>query len=148
MTLGTGGLAATGSQMFAGITVISAMANWNTDELFFLAVCALIVLFCSWIGFWMLLPLQWLTKGPDQSRSLAEMYVLPQIHGSESHNSPVLLFFFFAFCRLWLKRTKQHLECGGSLKPDRIPSSGQQRMLLWPWDFGSCVHEVWIKRSK
>lgn len=27
MTLGTGGLAATGSQMFAGITVISAMAN-------------------------------------------------------------------------------------------------------------------------
>lgn len=46
LALGTGGLAATGSQIFAGIIVVSAIENSTIAELFFLAVCAGIVLFC------------------------------------------------------------------------------------------------------
>jgi len=49
-TLGTGGLAAAGSQSFAGMIVITVIRSSNTDKPF-LAICVGIVLFRSSISF-------------------------------------------------------------------------------------------------
>lgn len=113
-----------GSQSSAGITLINVIRSCNTDKLRRQPVQGLS---CSWIcseSF----PHAALTTCSGRSRSPAGMSVLPQNLGSESHHSPVL--FFFAFCRPWPKRSKQHPEGGGSLEPGRIDSNGQQRMLL------------------